>query len=347
MNPVSLRLLDQQLICPQFSSPHDVVEWMGAMQAQDYRMMRWAVGMRTRRPSAKAFRRDFDEGRIIRTHLFRSTWQLVSAGDYRWMTELYSDKARSAIRGWMKMYGLSVSETDERRYQEFLQKALKGRGSLNRIDFEALVQDSPFRGEFPRLKHQNMLAEVSGVICSGDLDDKDRTYVLAADKIPSGPALSREDALAELARRYFRSHGPATLEDFVWWSGLGTGECRKGLEAIDGELTQEHWKGLTFHIHRDSRTRGFRSGRIHLLPAYDEYLIGYKSRQVVLHPDYRHHAHDQKGVFWPVVLQDGEVIGNWSPAEGKVKVGTFYPEAAIDETALQEEIGRYRGFIEG
>ena len=107
MNPISARLLGQQLICPQFVSPHDVVEWMGAMQAQEYRMMRWAVGMRTKKPSAKAFEKDYNDGRIVRGHLFRTTWQLVAGEDWRWMLEQHCttwcenpDNPRSECHGW-------------------------------------------------------------------------------------------------------------------------------------------------------------------------------------------------------------------------------------------------------
>lgn len=107
MNPVSARLLSQQLICPQFTSPHDVVEWMGAMQAQDYRMMRWAVAMRTVKPSARAFEKDFNEGRIIRTHLFRTTWHLVAGEDLGWMLELCREPAMRGLRGWMNTKGYS------------------------------------------------------------------------------------------------------------------------------------------------------------------------------------------------------------------------------------------------
>ena len=113
MNPVSARLLNQQLICPQFSSPHEVVSWMGAMQAQDYRMMRWAVGMRTKRPSAKAFARDYDSGKIIRTHLLRTTWQLVAAEDYAWMLSLCRRKALGGLRGWMHANGVDISPEEE------------------------------------------------------------------------------------------------------------------------------------------------------------------------------------------------------------------------------------------
>ena len=117
------------------------------------------------------------------------------------------------------------------------------------------------------------------------------------------------------------------------------------MDTIEGELIRESWKGLTFFRHRDSRTRGFRSGTVTLLPSYDEYLIGYKSRHVAVHPDHSHHAHNQRGIFWPVILQDGEVVGNWSVPAGNPRVEIFHPRAEMDEEALQRQIARYQGFI--
>ena len=155
----------------------------------------------------------------------------------------------------------------------------------------------------------------------------------------------RPFALALLARKYFRSHGTATLEDFVWWSGLGRGDCRQGLEAIRGELVREDWKGLVMYRHQDARTRGFRRGGVILLPSYDEYLIGYKSRQVSVHPDHSHHAHNQRGIFWPVVLLDGVVVGNWSTPGGVPQVEVFHPGAELDEDAVLAETARYRKFM--
>ena len=343
MNPVSIRLLGQQLICPQFSAPHDVVSWMGAMQAQDYRGMRWAVEMRTKRPSEKAFIKDFNSGRIIRTHLFRYTWHLMAAEDYWWMTDLCSERSRKGFRGWIMTDGIVISEDDEFRFQEFLSEAMAGRGSLGRSEIEDLVLDSPLRCEPRRIKAQMYLAEANGVICSGDLEGSGRTWTLSSEKIPPQPKLPREKALEELARRYFRSHSPATLEDFVWWTGLSIGECRKGIEVLGGELVRERWKGLELYIHSRCRTRGFRSGRVHLLPAYDEYLIGYKSRHVALPPEYRHRAHDQRGIFWPVILLDGEVVGNWSASGKGVSTDLFYPGLSLPEESLAEESARYSG----
>ena len=111
------------------------------------------------------------------------------------------------------------------------------------------------------------------------------------------------------------------------------------------ELICERWKGLDLYFHQDCRTRGFRSGCVHLLPPYDEYLIGYKSRHVALHPDHSHRAHNNSGIFWPVVLKDGEVVGNWNAASGKVSVSIFHPDANIDEDALLKETERFNSFL--
>jgi hypothetical protein len=193
-----------------------------------------------------------------------------------------------------------------------------------------------------RLSYHIRLAEYSGLLCSGDLTPLRRTCALVSDKIPGTIHLPREEALALLARKYFRSHGPATLEDFSWWSGLGTTECKKGMAAIGTELVRERWKGLDMISHQNGRIRGFRSGCVHLLPPYDEYLIGYKSRHISLHPDHSHRAHNNSGIFWPVVLQDGEVTGNWNTSNGDIAVDLFDPSAGIGKESLQKEIDRYR-----
>lgn len=344
MNPVSQRLLGQQLICPEFTSPHDVVEWMGAMQAQEYRMMRWAVGMRTKKPSAKTFEKDYNAGRIVRGHLFRTTWQLVAGEDWRWMLELCRTNALRGMAGWMKSNGVSIPETEQEAIQQIFSDCLSQSRIALKADFVKAVLEKGITMEEHRLSYHIRLAEYSGLLCSGDLFPMKPSYALVEDKLPKQNPIPRDEALALLARKYFRSHGPATLDDFVWWSGLGVGDCRKGMDAIQAELAQERWKGLTFFYHQDSRTRGFRSGTVTLLPSYDEYLIGYKSRHVVVHPDHSHRAHNGSGIFWPVVLLDGEVIGNWSAADGRVSVDIFHRETTPDEETLQKQIARYGKF---
>lgn len=345
MNPVSQRLLNQQLICPQFTSPHDVVEWMGAMQGQEYRLMRWAVGMRTKKPSAKAFEKDYNAGRIVRGHLFRTTWQLVAGEDWFWMLDLCRTNAMRGLAGWMKSNGVSIPPSEQEAVRLVFSDFLSRNRIARKDGFAAALAE---KGLFPddhRLSYHIRLAEYAGLLCSGDLFPMKHSYALAAEKLPARNPVPRDEALARLALKYFRSHGPATLEDFVWWSGLGINDCRQGIGAIGDELVRERWKGLTFFRHLDSRTRGFRSGTVTLLPSYDEYLIGYKSRHVSLHPDLSSRAHNNTGNFWPVILLDGEVVGNWSIPGGQVRVDLFHPEAKPDEEALRMQIARFARFF--
>lgn len=171
------------------------------------------------------------------------------------------------------------------------------------------------------------------------------SYALVEDKLPKQNAIPKDEALALLARKYFRSHGPAILEDFVWWSGMNISDCKAGLDAIKAELINERWEGLSFFRHQDSRTRGFRSGTVTLLPSYDEYLIGYKSRHVALHPVHAHRAHNSKGNFWPVILLDGKVVGNWSVPGGKFQAEIFLPDARISQEALNEQVIQLDTFL--
>ena len=344
MNPVSARLLNQQLVSPCYRSPYELVAWMGALQAQDYRMMRWAVGMRTRKPSEKAFERDFNAGKVIRTHLFRTTWQLIAGEDLGWMLALCRQSAMRGLHSWMKTNGVFIPEAEQEQVQQVFADFLSKRRFALKADFAAALLERGMGMNDQRLSYHIRLAEYTGQLCSGDLTPLKPTYALVADKLPDTRFLPREEALAQLARKYFRSHGPATLEDFAWWSGLGLTACKSGMDSLGAELVRARWKGLDLFLHQDSRTRGFRSGCVHLLPPYDEYLIGYKSRHVSLHPDHSHHAHNNSGIFWPVVLQDGEVIGNWRGAPGSVAVEIFHSEASFDEEALEAEAARYARF---
>ena len=284
------------------------------------------------------------KGKIVRVHLFRTTWQLVTGEDLGWMLELCRDNALRGMAGWMHSNGLDIPQAEQEAIQQIFHDHLSTSRIAQKADFAAALKDKGILIDDHRLSYHIRLAEYSGLLCSGDLFPMKQSYALAADKLSKASSITREEALAKLARTYFRSHGPATLEDFVWWSGLNIGDCRNGLDAIRNELIQERWKGLTFFRHQDSRTRGFRSGYVHLLPPYDEYLIGYKSRQLAVHPDHMHRAHSGNGIFWPIILQDGEVIGNWSAAGGKIQTEVFHPGVNPNHEAIAEEIEKYQKF---
>ena len=345
MNPISQRLLSQQLICPQFATPKEVVDWMGAMQAQEYRMMRWAVSMRTRKPSLKAFRKAYDSGEIVRLHLMRGTWQLVPADDYWPMLGLCSPKALSVIKGWMASNKISIPDEELFRIRDILIQTADDRGSVTKEDFIQALAEHDIRMDDHRLSYHIRMAELSGILCSGDLLPMKATYALTANKLPAPTPIDRDEVLMNLARKYFRHSQPATLEDFVWWSGLNAGDCRRGIGLLGDWLHVEKWKRREFYLTDGARTQGFRKDRSILLPPFDEYLISYKSRDVVLPLEHRHRAHDQTGTFWPVILLDGEVVGNWTFSKDTVNTHFFRENRAPSPASLEKEIERFTHYL--
>ena len=347
MSPIVQRLLNQQLACPQFGTPAEVVGYMGAMQAQEYRMMRWAVAMRTRKPSAKAFKKAFDSGQIVRLHLMRGTWQLVSADDYWPLLELCAPKALTVINGWMRSNKISLPADEVARVREILVRTAADKGSVTKEDFVQALAEHDIRMDDHRLSYHIRYAELSGTLCSGDLLPMKATYALAADKVKNHLRMDRDEALTMLARKYFRSRQPATLEDFVWWSGLNIGDCRRAVEMLGDYIHVEmHGRASAkreFYYTDDCRTRGFRKGKYLFIPPYDEYLIGYKSRDIVLSPEFRHKAHNNSGIFQPVIARDGIICGNWAPFSDDCRTSFFIGE---HDDAVQEEWKRYKLFLE-
>ena len=343
MNPIAIRLLNQQLAAPQFSDPAQVVSHMGAIQAQEYRMMRWAVAMRTRKPSARAFKAAFDDGRIIRLHLMRGTWQLVSADDYWWMLDLCAPKAIAVIRGWMSSNRISIPEKEQMDIRDILAQTAADKGSVTKEDFVQALDEREIRMDAHRLSYHIRMAELTGTLCSGDLLPMKATYALSADKVGPRNAIDRDEALMRFARNYFRSRQPATLEDFVWWSGLNIGDCRRGIALLGNTIHAEKWKGREFYVMDDCRTRGFRTGKCLLIPPYDEYLIGYKSRDIVLPTEHTHRAHNNSGIFQPIIAHDGIICGNWAPFKDDCQAAFF--DGAYDESALQSAWQIYKRYL--
>ena len=332
MNPIAIRLLNQQLIAPQFTTPTEVVSYMGALQAQEYRMMRWAVAMRTRKPSHKTFKQAFDEGQIIRLHLMRGTWQLVCAEDYWSMIDLFAPKAIAVTKGWMNGNKISIPDDELMRVRDILIQSATDKRSVTKEDFILALAERNLQMDGHRLSYHIRMAELSGVLCSGDLLPMKATYALAADKVKSSVKMERDEALAHFTRKYFQSRQPATLEDFVWWSGLNVSDCRRGIELLGHTIHVEKWQDRKFYLTDDCRTRGFRKGKFLLIPPYDEYLISYKSRDIVLPPEHRHHAHNNSGIFQPVIAYNGKICGNWAPFKEDFQM-SFFEECFEQEDA--------------
>ncbi len=191
-------------------------------------------------------------------------------------------------------------------------KILEGYKSLTKQEVTAELQKS---GILPTKDHANLFltwGEVEGIVCSGIDKGKKTTYALLDERIPPTRELCREEALARLASRYFQSHSPAQLQDFVWWSGLTATECRIAINLIKTELMTETFDSREYFIHQSWKRKNESEPVLRLLPAFDEYLISYKNRTDVLPLEHHPKAFNRFGTFYPVILYNGKIIGNWS-----------------------------------
>ena len=246
-----IRLRQQRIAGPLMDKPDDVVRWMGAVQAQEYAQASWALGLRTRSAVAGDIDRALGEGAILRTHVMRPTWHFVSPQDIRWLLDLTAPRIRA---GSARRYReLQLDDAVFARSNEALARGLEGGANLTRAELGQVLEQSGVDTSLPqRLPHILMRAELDGVICSGPKRGKQFTYALLDERVPRGPALAREEAVAKLVRRYFLSHGPATVQDFVWWSGLTTADARAGLESVRDQIAGEMIDGKMYWLPRDS-----------------------------------------------------------------------------------------------
>ncbi|HZA14334.1 MAG TPA: winged helix DNA-binding domain-containing protein [Myxococcaceae bacterium] len=284
--------------------------WLGGVQAQDYGAAKWAVGLRLPEGATdSSIEEALTAGAILRTHALRGTWQLVSPADIRWMLALVSPRviARFATRHRQ----LELDEATFRRSNTAIERSLRQGHDLTREEIAAVLNRTRISTVGQRLAHLIARAELDGVICSGPRRGKKGTYALVDQRAPTSPrALSRDEALAELARRYFRSRGPATIADFTWWSGLPPSDARAGLESVRAGLVSDVVDGRTYWA-SDEPARRSRSPAAYLLPAFDEYLVAYRHRDAVLDPTHVKHLNAGGGLLGPCVVVDGRVIGTW------------------------------------
>ena len=229
----NIRLLNQQLLSPLFFQPKELVSWMGAMQAQNYSMVKWAVGMRLKSATIQTVEKALRDGEILRTHVMRPTWHLVAAEDIRWMLKLSAGRIISANESYAKGHDLEISEELYTKSHNLLEKILCGKKSLTRQEIAEHFNRSGIVADNHRMTRFMARAEQVGIVCSGEDKGSKCTYALLEERVPPVPELTKDESLARLARSYFRSHAPAVLQDFVWWSGLPITDARQAIYLMD------------------------------------------------------------------------------------------------------------------
>jgi winged helix DNA-binding protein len=308
------RLHNQKLSSSEIEKPADVVRWMGAVQAQDYGAAKWALALRMRNATHAAVEEAFNKGQIIRTHLLRPTWHFVAPEDVRWLLELTAPHVNRRCGSAYRKY-----EVDAvcKRSNKVLTNALQGGKYLTRALLKAALNKAGVAASDPvRLAHLMLRAELDGVVCSGPRVGKQFTYALLEERVPQSKPLTREEALAKLTQRYFNSHGPATLPDFIWWSGLSTADARRAMEMAGGT--------------RSTRISNPIKNLCHLLPAFDEYFVAYKDRQ---------------GGLGPTIIIDGEVVGTWKRVNNTtITHNLLRPVNKSEQRAIADATEKYLKF---
>lgn len=342
------RLVSQKLYKTSQNSPQEIVNHFGAMQAQDYAMAKWAIGSRCD-SSEKAIEEAINSAQIIRTHILRPTWHFVSSKDIYWMLDVSAPQVKRFTASAAKKYGYDDKKLNETNSK--IEKLLAGNNHLTRDEImEELDIKKSSNADFLSAAIM-MNAELDGLVCNGIMKGKQITYALLEERVSKpNSKLTREEALAKLAQRYFESHGPATLLDFSWWSGFSQTACKLAVNAIELQLnsveidTQTFWFG-----HEISAESNFRES-VHFLPAFDEILISYKTREASILQEHQSKAFTNNGIFKPIILENSKVIGTWKRTIKKdhVKIETqFFHETENHKKAiLFEGIRSFENYLE-
>jgi hypothetical protein len=341
------RLVSQKLSEASPSSPQEIVHHLGAMQAQDYAMAKWAVGSRCD-ATEKNIEEAINSGKIIRTHILRPTWHFVSADDIHWMLDVSGPQVKRLFASLARQHGYDEKKLDQ--VNSAIEKLLTGNNHLTRDEIMQELNIKKASGDLsPVIIMMN--AELDGLVCNGTMKGKQITYALLKERVLKPKTkLTKEEGLAKLAKRYFESHGPATLLDFSWWSGFPPTICKLVIDSIASELNsaeidnQKYWFGTDLYAENNFRKS------VHFLAAFDEILISYKTREASILAEHQSKAFTNNGIFKPIIVENGKVIGTWKRTFKKdhVKIETqFFNETENHKKAiLFEGIKSFEKYLE-
>lgn len=346
-NISNLRLIAQQIADPEFHSPQETVSWMGAMQAQDFNMAKWALGLRLKGNTEEDIDAAMNSAAIIRTHVLRPTWHFVSAFDVHWMLDLTAPRIKQSMTGRLKQ--LELDNKLLKKSNHIIEKKLEKSYYATRKELITELHHAKIVTNENRASHIFLHAELNKLICSGEMRGKEITYALLEQRVASPKKISRLECLAKLATKYFKSHNPATLKDFVWWSGLTITDAKSGIEMIQNEFCCEKIKGIDYWISKSAADfKKLKSG-FFLLPSFDEFLISYTDRSAAIETGHQPKAFSKNGIFWPTVILDGKVKGIWKREMKKdtvsITIQFFDSEQQPAKNILKKEAQKFETFL--
>ena len=342
------RLYSQKLLNSSFTTSAEVVAWLGVVQSQDYMGAKWALGQRGDGLTDYHIEQDFNAGHILRTHVLRPTWHFLAPADIRWMLTLSAPRVHAVNGTYYRKYELNADLFA--RSKDLFIKALEGNQYRTREQLAEVMQAAGVHADGLRLAYIMMHAELDQLICSGPRVGKQFTYALMDERVPSVPALSADEALGELAYRYFSSHGPATIRDYVWWSGLTVAQAKTGIARLGLRLNSEDFEGQIYYFAGYLAPTEEAALTAHLLPNYDEGLASYTDYSAIVEPQFADMWDGTHEVLAHHIAINGKVMGSW---QRTIKLDTVYiqlkPFATLTDEqmqAVEAAAKRFGGFLE-
>jgi len=321
------RMANQHIASGVFANPGDEVKWLVAVQAQDYLGAKWSLGLRLRDVADSDIERALNDGSILRTHLLRPTWHFVAPEDIRWLLALTAPRVHVANAYMYRK--LELDRAVLKRSNAVLTKALQGGKPMTREELrDALQRAGIAAGSGQRMGYLMMCAELDGIVCSGPRIGNSFTYALLEERVPPARTFTRSEALAQLARRYFNSRGPATVQDFAKWSGLTMADARNGLDAGKELIKSDTLEGQTYWFSEPSRCAKVKPPTAFLLSVYDEYISGYKDRSAIVDEKDAERLIAMGNALTHVTVVSGRIVGTWKRTFAKDTV-------AIEATHLR------------
>ena len=309
-----MRLVAQQLAGPPAEDPAAAVRRLTAVQAQDFPGAVTSVALRTAGRRREDVLRALDEGTVVRSWPLRGTLHLLLAADLPWLLELLGPRALAGLATRRAALGLTDSEAE--RARELAVAALSGGRRLPRAGLLAAIADGGVATTGQRGYHLLWFLAQTGTLCLGPTDGGEQLFVLLDEWVRAPRRPAREEARAELAVRFFRGHGPATVHDLVRWAGSTVRDVRAGVAAAGDALARLDVEGTEYLLDPElpDRLREHRdeARAVRLLPGFDEFVLGYADRGAILDPRFAERiVPGRNGVFRPTVVSDGRVVGTW------------------------------------
>jgi hypothetical protein len=341
-----LRVAAQHLHRPRRRSVVELIKHLGGVQAQV--LSGAGLALRARTTGLKAEQVDrarLHDRSIVLTWAMRGTLHLVAAEDYGWLVPLVIEPRLANAHRRLRQEGVPADQPA--KAVRLIARMLEREGPLTRVEIADRLRRLGIHTAGQAIAHLVWLAAAEGVICYGPDRDGVQCFVLVKDWLGETKAIEREKALPELALRYLRAHAPAGPADLAFWSGIRIGDATRAWKSIAG-VEVETARGTRWSLQPIQEPAP--SGIVRLLPSFDEYLLGWRERDIAVEAEHKAKINRGGGWLHPVVLVDGELVGTWrserAPKKLKLEISAFTrltPVVKRGAAAETKEIAAFLG----